>query len=91
MTNRIHDPLANPVFEDYASRLIVIATRDYERLSTTYPLRPEGHKLEAVGIVLGSLLSDGQAITAMAQRNAVEEIEQRGQLLGCRSFEHPPS
>ena len=51
----------------------------YEGLSTTYPLRPKGHKLEAIGIVLGYLLNSGHAIATLDQRNALEEIVRRGQ------------
>ena len=79
MTNLIHDPLAHSDRKDYSNRLIGMATREYERFSTTYPLRPEGHKLEVIGIVLGCLLNSGHTIATVDQCNTLEEIVGRGQ------------
>ena len=79
VTNRIHYPLAHSARKEYTNRLIIMASRVYSGLSTTYPLRPEGHQLEAIGIILGCLLNSGHTVATMKQREALKEIVLRGQ------------
>ena len=51
----------------------------YEGLSTPYPIRPEGHTLEAIRVVLGCLLNSRHTVATMAHRSALAEILQRVQ------------
>ena len=78
-TNRIHTPLDEAAFNAYSKRLISRATMEYHDLSSNYPLPPEGHKLEAIGIIFGALLSAGHAFATADQQSALALIKQRGQ------------
>ena len=78
-TNRIHTPLDEAAFNAYSKRLISRATMGYNDLSSNYPLPPEGHKLEAIGIILDALHSAGPAFATADQRSALALIRQRGQ------------